>query len=133
MKKNILTYLIFLILLCISVFSQVTGVELTLKNTLSTNVIFKVYPVSMIFNYNRDYNLVAHFRTKDANQITIYDYNNGRDKAYLYRQLQNNIAQQYEFDGGGGGPTSVEGSLGYGKYKVSIHAVVGVLHQQRYQ
>ena len=122
MKYCKLTTLLTLIYTIPFVYSQNASGEIYISNKSTRTVVVKVYPVSMVFNANKDYNILAHSRltTGPPNYISIYDYNNGRDKAGVFKQLPNNMAFQYEFDGVGGGSTSVVGSLGYGKYKISI-------------
>jgi len=120
MKKK---YRIIIIVILISIFDSFIysdGTELNIYNhsTQGNVVSFMVYPVSMVFNRDFQYNLLAGITRPDKNS-----YINGRgyyDVSWVLSPVEPNNVKTFEFDRVSQASNSSVGTLSYGRYRIDF-------------
>ncbi|MBM4159000.1 MAG: hypothetical protein FJ216_09535 [Ignavibacteria bacterium] len=122
-------YLILLIIFPIYVFPQTTNIEVGVYNYSTDTIEVLLHPVSVIFNGNNYYTLVAKTMIISQN-YNSYNYTNGihyihPDSLVIKYKMSPKNDSIPKFDGWnvdieGGGNSRALGSFGYGMYKLII-------------
>lgn len=117
MKTNICILKAISLLAIINSFIYSDGTELNIYNYSTHNgtVSFKIYPVSMVFNKDFQYNLLAGIRRPGKNS-----YINGRGINEYYWTLTPNQVRTFEFDRASQESNSSVGSVSYGRYRIDF-------------
>ena len=114
-KKCILKAIALLTIINSFIYSDGTELNIYNRSTQDNVVSFMVYPVSMVFNKDFQYNLLAGIRRPGKNS-----YKNGRGINDLSWVLNPNEVKTFEFDRASQPANSSVGTVSYGRYRIDV-------------